>query len=43
MEGHRSDGFSTLLCKYFMTIDSVFFVIDPDGFVITLSQQTLKL
>ena len=29
--------------KCFMTIDSVFFVIGPDGFVITLSQQTLKL
>ena len=32
-----------LLSKCFMTIDSVFFVIGPDGFVITLSQQTLKL
>lgn len=43
MEGCWSDGFSPWLSKYFITIDSVCFVIGPDSSVITLFQQTLKL
>lgn len=43
MEGCWSNCFSTRFSKYFMTIAPVCFVIGPDGSIITLSQQTLKL